>query len=184
MKIEKRCGAGVPEEPETPAAGRKPVIVYIMVLFIAAFLLMALSFFMHQRSNSEALGQLQSSVSAMQEMQETQEHVVQLQKELAKANETVNELMEHKGRIEMLETELAQANQGLDNALGSMDDFWQLDEAYVLSDQERCQELLAVLEQRKELGTLMLSEKAWARLEEIGDALAALPGEDGADAEH
>ena len=54
MKIEKRCGAGAPKEPETPPAGRKPVIVYIMVLFIAAFLLMALSFFMHQRRSSKA----------------------------------------------------------------------------------------------------------------------------------
>ena len=40
--------------------GKKPVVIYIMILFIVAFLLMALSFVMHQRSNSEVLGQLET----------------------------------------------------------------------------------------------------------------------------
>ena len=69
MKLEKRSdGQGEPNpdrQPETAPTGKKPVVVYIMILFIAAFLLMALSFFMHQRSNTEALGELQHSVSAM-----------------------------------------------------------------------------------------------------------------------
>ena len=50
-----------------------------MILFIAAFLLMALSFLMHQRSNTEALGDLQDSVTAMQEVQGYQVKVIQLQ---------------------------------------------------------------------------------------------------------
>ena len=57
------------DKPQTSPAdkpGKKPVVVYIMILFIAAFLLMALSFFMHQRSNSEVLGELQNSVTTMQ----------------------------------------------------------------------------------------------------------------------
>ena len=42
---------------ETPETGKKPVIVYILILFLAAFLLMFLSMLSHQRSNTEALGQ-------------------------------------------------------------------------------------------------------------------------------
>ena len=61
------------EEQQKKVRKDKPVITYIMILFIAAFLLMALSFLMHQRSNTEALGQLQSSMTAMQEIQATQE---------------------------------------------------------------------------------------------------------------
>ena len=49
-----------------------PSLSYIMILFIMAFLLMALSFFMHQRSNEEVIGTLQSSVSTLQELQESQ----------------------------------------------------------------------------------------------------------------
>ena len=64
MKLEKRSG-GQPSEAPEEAPGKKPVLVYIMILFIAAFLLMALSFAAHQRRNTEALGELQNSVSAM-----------------------------------------------------------------------------------------------------------------------
>ena len=73
MKLEKRSSgaeqAPAADSQETTPKGKKPVVVYIMILFIVAFLLMALSFMMHQRSNSEVLGELQDSVSAMQEIQ-------------------------------------------------------------------------------------------------------------------
>lgn len=86
MKFEKRSGdeaetpSSAPEE--TPSTGKKPVVIYIMILFIVAFLLMALSFLMHQRSNSEVLGELQDSVTAMQEVQATQDALLDLQNQL------------------------------------------------------------------------------------------------------
>ena len=93
MKLEKRSSEG--EEtplPQEESQGKKPVVVYIMILFIVAFLLMALSFLMHQRSNTEALGQLQNSVSAMQEVQAVQDKVIQLQEELDKAEDEMDGL--------------------------------------------------------------------------------------------
>ena len=93
MKLEKRSSEG--EEtplPQEESQGKKPVVVYIMILFIVAFLLMALSFLMHQRSNTEALGQLQNSVSAMQEVQAVQDKVIQLQEELDKAEDQMEDL--------------------------------------------------------------------------------------------
>lgn len=83
MKFEKRSGdeaetpSSAPEE--TPSTEKKPVVIYIMILFIVAFLLMALSFLMHQRSNSEVIGELQDSVTAMQEVQATQDALLDLQ---------------------------------------------------------------------------------------------------------
>lgn len=84
MKFEKRADGGevTPASSETPETGKKPVIIYILILFLAAFLLMLLSMLSHQRSNTEALGQLQSSVSAIQEIQATQEQIIELQKRL------------------------------------------------------------------------------------------------------
>ena len=76
-----------PPEKNTGSGGKKPVIVYILVLFAVAFLLMIWSLISHQRSNTEAIGRLQGSVSAMQEVQELQEQVIQLQKELAEVKE-------------------------------------------------------------------------------------------------
>ena len=53
MKLEKRSSGEAEEQPiQEQPSGKKPVVVYIMILFIVAFLLMALSFFMHQRSNT------------------------------------------------------------------------------------------------------------------------------------
>lgn len=96
MKFEKRDAAGspAPQEENNSQGGNKPVVVYIMILFIAAFLLMALSFFMHQRSNTEALGELQHSVSTMQEVQANQEKIIDLQDKLAVAEEELNRVSE------------------------------------------------------------------------------------------
>lgn len=85
MKFEKRANEGevTPASSETPDTGKKPVIIYILILFLAAFLLMFLSLLAHQRSNAEALGQLQNSVSAIQEIQTSQEQVISLQEQLS-----------------------------------------------------------------------------------------------------
>lgn len=107
MKFEKRDAAGTPAPQEEKPGGNKPVVIYIMILFIAAFLLMALSFFMHQRSNTEALGQLQNSVSTMQEVQASQEKIIDLQDKLAvteeeldRANEKLEKSEQKRGALE------------------------------------------------------------------------------------
>lgn len=124
MKLEKRGEGGVAEPAEeNTAKGKKPVVIYIMILFIAAFLLMAWSFASHQRSNTEALGRLQSSVSAMQEVQDLQDQVIALQRELAETQreltesrealkdlaETQKELTETRKALEALEKQAAQS---------------------------------------------------------------------------
>ena len=102
MKFEKRDAPGTSVPQEEEQGGNKPVGVYIMILFIAAFLLMALSFFMHQRSNTEALGELQDSVSTMQQVQINQEKIINLQDKLAIAEE---ELEESNKALEALRTQ-------------------------------------------------------------------------------
>ena len=89
MKLVKRSDGG-PVEPEgtTAPRGKKPVVLYIMILFIAAFLLMAWSFASHQKSNTEAIGKLQSSVTAMQGVQD---RMIGLQ-ELDAAQEQIKDL--------------------------------------------------------------------------------------------
>ena len=104
--------------PDKPAKNNKPVVIYIMILFIAAFLLMALSFFMHQRSNTEALGELQSSVNAMQEIQISQEQIIELQ-------EAVDDLEE---RNAALETELEETADLLDEARNQLQALQSLEE--------------------------------------------------------
>ena len=101
MKLEHP--AETPETVETaqkPLPDRKrPVLVYIMILFIAAFLLMAFSFLMHQRSNEQVLGELHTSVNLLEDYQQ--------------ALEANNRLT---GQVADLEQELSAATTALETA--------------------------------------------------------------------
>lgn len=145
MKLEKRDSDAQPTDsaPETgKPAGKKPVIVYIMVLFIAAFLLMALSFAMHQRSNTEALGKLQTSVSALREVQATQDKNMLLQEELGDAQKEIDSLTES----------LAQANQTtIDTQLcvDALLALHTLQQQYAAADFPACRETLQAMSDAK-----------------------------------
>jgi len=99
---------------ETPKKhSQKPVVIYILILFIAAFLLMGLSLLMHQRSNTEALGQLQNSVTAMKEVQAVQDRVIALQDQLSNAEDSIHDLEEE---LEELEKQTTAAQEALDTS--------------------------------------------------------------------
>ena len=111
MKFEKRSG----DEAETPSSAPEetPVVIYIMILFIVAFLLMALSFLMHQRSNSEVIGELQDSVTAMQEVQATQDALLDLQNQLDEAQTTIDALESSAEETDAALAEAQRENQAL-----------------------------------------------------------------------
>ena len=125
MKFEKRSGdeaetpSSAPEE--TPSTGKKPVVIYIMILFIVAFLLMALSFLMHQRSNSEVIGELQDSVTAMQveimdrffAAEATQDALLDLQNQLDEAQTTIDALESSAEETDAALAEAQRENQAL-----------------------------------------------------------------------
>lgn len=140
MKLEKRDGgcSTAPNE-ETSFKGKKPVVVYIMILFIAAFLLMAWSFASHQRSNTEALGQLQTSVTAMQEVQELQDQVISLQKELVAAQETIEK---QEREAELREQELEAEIQ----SYMAIAQLYTLEQLYSAQDFEACRKIIDSLE--------------------------------------
>lgn len=137
MKFEKRDAAGTPapQEEKPSQGGNKPVVIYIMILFIAAFLLMALSFFMHQRSNTEALGQLQNSVSTMQEVQANQEKIIDLQDKLAVAEE---ELDETQTKLEEVQAESEAAQKALQQEKEALQALYTLQQQYLTQNFEGC----------------------------------------------
>ena len=181
MKFEKRTdGEQIPSSPQEdkPSAGRKPVVIYIMILFIVAFLLMALSFVMHQRSNTEVLGELQDSVSAMQEIQSTQDALLDLQDQLDDAEETV-EALESAGE----ETQAALEAAELENrALLAL---YQLQQLYAAGDLGGSPETLAAIE-AEDLAAGLPEEAAEGvttpadRYQQLKDAVEARTAADGA----
>lgn len=140
MKLEKRSG-GEPMEPAENSSdtGKKPVVIYIMVLFIAAFLLMIWSLFSHQRSNTEALGRLQSSVSAMQEVQELQNQVIDLQKELSAAEKRLKELEDSSSAGQ-------HAVESLEKQLDAMERLYTLQQQYSAQDYKACRQIIDAFE--------------------------------------
>lgn len=137
MKLKKRSEGGPvePEEELTPT-GKKPVVVYIMVLFIVAFLLMAWSFASHQRSNTEAIGRLQSSVTAMQGVQD---RVLSLEKEL---EATQDKLQEQERKTDLREYELEASSRHYQ----ALEGLYSLERLYRQENLENCRKVIDDME--------------------------------------
>ena len=96
MKFEKRSGdeaetpSSAPEE--TPSTGKKPVVIYIMILFIV---------------------ELQDSVTAMQEVQATQDALLDLQNQLDEAQTTIDALESSAEETDAALAEAQRENQAL-----------------------------------------------------------------------
>lgn len=136
MNLEKRS-SGAPEEqpPQENSSRKKPVVVYIMILFVVAFLLMALSFVMHQQSNSKVLGELQDSVSAMQEIQATQDRLLEIEKELS---DTEDALEQAESDLDAAKQETLEAQQVQEALLA----LYELQQLYSAGDLDGCMETL------------------------------------------
>ena len=155
MKLQKRS-SGEPEESsapqeQTPASGgKKPVLIYIMILFIVAFVLMAVSFLMHQRSNTEALGQLQSSVSSLKEVQATQDENIRLQKDLQEVQEENEKLSQENSDLTDQLTESETSAQSLQGQLAAMESLYTLQQQYAARDLDACRATIAAMEEAGE----------------------------------
>lgn len=175
MKFEKRGDGGVPEQTPDSAPseqknhGNKPVILYIMILFIVAFLLMAGSFIAHQRSNSEALGQLQNSVNAMQEAQSSQDKLIALQDKLVKNQDQIADLQK---QIKEQEEDLSLSKQAQSALMG----LYTLQQQYANHDLDACRATVAWME-KEDLPRLLPKESireqtpASERYTELKDAV-------------
>ncbi len=149
MKFEKRA-AETPHSAEGGAedTGKKPVIIYILILFLAAFLLIFLSLLAHQRSNTEALGKLQTSVSAMQEIQE---QVIALQEELAQARQDLSSAeADHEAQTNLLHKDLQEERLKLD----AMTSLYLLMESYDTEAYESCERIIAIMEESGQAAAL------------------------------
>jgi len=178
MKLEKRSEGGPIEPSEEAPKGKKPVVIYIMVLFIAAFLLMAWSFASHQRSNTEALGKLQDSVTAMQEVQGLQNQVIALQKELAEAERSAEDL-------EKAASESQAHTEVLEKQIEGMSELYVLQQKYSARDFEACRQVIERFEAGGYASCLpgLSSEGVTSpaeRYQQLKDAVEAVEAQEGA----
>ena len=164
MKFNKRSADAFqpPQTAETGQSrtGRSHILVYILILFIAAFLLMALSFLSHQRSNEQVLGQLHTNVSSLEKLQSALEENVRLQEqvdvqkfqleelkaELAASQNTQGQLTE---KIADLEASLAKLQKELDTlrqTASAIDALAQLQQLLISGDLISCRKVITDME--------------------------------------
>lgn len=141
------------EPQNTRPHNGKPVIQYILVMFIAAFLLMALSLVMHQRTTSEGIGELQHSFSAMQSIQSQQEKVIELQDALNDADREREALEE---TIRSLEDQIDQD----DMAAKAIEQLYILQQQYLAQDYDHCRSTIQTME-TLELEQLLSTKKEY-----------------------
>ena len=112
------------DERETPTPGREPekrerrprtvhkqrsVLLYILLLFLAACALILLSYLMQQRNNAQMLDGLNQSVSAMQSISTLQEDNLRLTEENAALTDQVEELQDQAAQLTEERDALARA---------------------------------------------------------------------------
>ena len=88
------------EKPESRKKSEQSVIVYITILFSVVFLLILLSYFMHQRENETTISNLQGEhIEFRQEIERIEGEKKDLETELAEALKKVDGLEKDKSSL-------------------------------------------------------------------------------------
>lgn len=132
------------KQPDTRRGSSRPVILYVTILFAAAFILMLVSFFMQQRSHTAIIEKNNVSITELQQNnQELQLQVGDLQEQLDKAKAQLEEIQ--KGNS-------TESNQGdtatLQKQRDAMDYLRELQRRYTAKDFASVRSLLAEFQQK------------------------------------
>lgn len=107
-----------------------PVVNYIIILFLSAFLLLMMTYLMEQREVAESIDGIRHSVSAMQSVEELYEENTQLKEDLSAKGKTIikyeSEIADLQEDMESMEEKII----ALEETALAMDWFWQINEAY------------------------------------------------------
>ena len=134
------------EAAEEPPRSSKPVLVYILILFVVAFLLIAYSALVQQHSQITALDKLSDNLTAAQEVQNLQERIIELQGQLEaeeKQNRDLSDQLEDLQQEYEYSATAALDAQEAQNALYAL---YTLQQQYLTRDFDGCRATLAEME--------------------------------------
>ena len=164
MKLEKHGGdmshSSQSATPPRHQKGRSHILVYILILFIAAFFLMTLSFLSHQRSNEQVMGQLNTNVSSLQKLQtaleenvilveqvsEQELEIEALEDALETAKTTESQLKETISALEKTSTQQKTELETLQNTVSAMTALSELQQLLISGDMDACRTRIAAME--------------------------------------
>ena len=112
-------------QAEHTSPGRRVnVISYLVILFLAAFLLLGFAYLQQQRINEETTDALKQSNSAVESIQNLMDENEALRQQVEDLKDTVNEL-------DAVRREQNLNLERLNNEMTAMQWFWQIDDYYV-----------------------------------------------------
>lgn len=137
------------KKPSSPAQSPASATRYLVILFLAAFCLLLVTFAMERRQHQvlqeqsqEQIQDLQQNISAVQSLQNLydenaalKEQLHQMELDMAQLNSTI---LDKENQLSVT----SQQAEKQEKALLAMDWFWQIDEAYVRGRYTVCKQLI------------------------------------------
>lgn len=118
---------GLQHAAEHEKPHKKPsVLMYLVILFAAAFLLMAWSYFMQQRVSSQTIEGLKESVSAMQSVDTLQKANTELKAQVEALTAQVEALQKQADTLTEQNGALQAQTQQQERSAQAMDWFWRI----------------------------------------------------------
>lgn len=134
-------------EHTQPARRGSSVLIYLMVMFVAAFLLLCLAYFQQQRSSADATDDaMKQSASALQSIENLLTESKRLQQEVSELESQVNSLTQEKTALEQSAQTWADQADAAERQLAAMDYFWRIQRLYSRGSRRDALELVKEFE--------------------------------------
>lgn len=126
---------------------RNSVFLYIAVLFMAAFVLLLVTFLMERRQSQQQIDDLKQSVSAYQTLQGLMDDNSQLREDVDRLDRQVQDLESQLAAAQTRQAELEAQIQEREKAAQAMAWFWQISDASSRGRTALCRQLITSLEE-------------------------------------
>lgn len=155
---------------------RKPlktssVILYLAILFSAAFALLLLAYFMQQRSAEETIGNLTQSITSMESLDKLIEENRALREEMKAMDDAQDALQD---AYDQLQEDYEQVLEQVTTTTAENDFWtllWQVETLYLDKQYEECAECMMQMQTES---SLTVPEEVFQRLDSIAAELAAM----------
>lgn len=160
-----------------PKNSARSVLIYLIILFAAAIILLFMAYLMQQRTNEQTIDGLKESVSAMQTAQDLYEENGVLKEQLEQLKDQVQAQQNEINGLERGNALLQEEKEALERSTQALDWFWQINEAYVRGRYALARQLIEQMgaELPKRLPTESITDNErfspFDRYQEIYDAL-------------
>lgn len=140
------AGTDAPRRKNQQRSRRNSVFQYIAVMFMAAFVLLLITFLMERRQSQQQIDDLKQSVSAYQTLQDLMDDNSKLREDADQLNRQIQALQGQLSAAQAQQAELEAKLQEREKTEQAMQWFWQINEASVRGRTGLCRQLIASLE--------------------------------------